>query len=298
MGEIWLKEAERLGKGTIGGAMDSPSRPARVVWHTTESGAGDTAFNNVGNYLIAEGYEPHFLYDPTTDRLGQYGPLNQSARALQNDAGTRTNRTGAACIQIEVLARAGTPFTGYWRPGPNFRALMRAIRSWGVPDVFPMHLAKTASDCARNRDVWLSTPGHYGHCNVPGNSHWDPGNISTTALFAAAPRTSTPAPKPAPKPAGPTVSLAHILEARTKDIPAPTGHTTHKAEVLLVERALRAEGLLAAKWCDGSWGIYTQTAYDRFRQQVMGLSGSDATGAPGKASLTALGKRHGFVVTA
>ncbi|GAB1326963.1 CHAP domain-containing protein [Streptomyces sennicomposti] len=96
----------------------------------------------------------------------------------------------------------------------------------------------------------------------------------------------------------PCVSLAHILEARTKDIPAPTGHTTHKADVLLVENALRAEGLLAAKWCDGSWGTYTQTAYDRFRTNVLKLTGDDAIGAPGKMSLTELGKRHGFTVVA
>ncbi|MGW2950776.1 peptidoglycan-binding protein LysM [Streptomyces eurythermus] len=299
MGEIWIKEAERLGDGSIGGAMDTPSAPPRVVWHTTESGTGNSSFDAVGKYLISISAEPHILYDPTTDRLAQYGPLNQSARALKNDGSTRTNRSGKVCIQIEVLGRAASPFTSSWKPGPNFKALMRAIRSWGVPDVFPMGTpAAKASATVRSRTTWATEGGHYGHCNVPGNDHWDPGAIDTKALFAAAPRTSTPAPKPAPKPPTPTVSLAHILEARTKDIPAPTGHTTHKAEVLLVERALRAEGLLAAKWCDGSWGIYTQTAYDRFRQQVMGLSGSDATGAPGKTSLAALGKRHGFAVTA
>jgi LysM repeat protein len=171
--------------------MDSPNRPARVVWHTTESGAGNAAFNSVGKYLTSIGAEPHFLYDPTTDRLGQYGPLDQSARALKNDGNTRTNRTGRACIQIEVLGRAATPFTGYWRPGKNFKALMSAIRSWGIPDVFPMGTpAKTASATKRDRSVWLAKGGHYGHCNVPGNDHWDPGAINTAALFAAAPKAS------------------------------------------------------------------------------------------------------------
>ncbi|MGP3750886.1 LysM peptidoglycan-binding domain-containing protein [Streptomyces sp. IBSNAI001] len=191
MGEIWIKEAERLGDGSIGGAMDSPSAPGRVVWHTTESGAGNASFNAVGKYLITAASEPHILYDPTTDRLAQYGPLNQSARALRNDGATRTNRTGRVCIQIEVCARAGTPFTGYWKPGPNFKALMRAIRSWGVPDAWPA--GSCAPGASRNRTTWATKGGHYGHCHVPGNDHWDPGNIDRAAILKAAPTTSTPA---------------------------------------------------------------------------------------------------------
>ncbi|MGW2919532.1 peptidoglycan-binding protein [Streptomyces angustmyceticus] len=169
--------------------MDKPDAPARVVWHTTESGDGDAAFKSVANYLIEIGAEPHILYDPTTDRIGQFGPLNESARALKNDGGTRTNRVGRACIQIEVLARASKPFTGYWKPGPNFKKLMVAIRSYGVPDSFPMGaLAKSyAAATTRDRSVWLTSGGHYGHCHVPGNDHWDPGAISTSALFKAAP---------------------------------------------------------------------------------------------------------------
>ncbi|MFJ2112318.1 peptidoglycan-binding protein [Streptomyces sp. NPDC087850] len=191
MAVIWIDGAERLGKGEIGGAMDSPEKPARAVWHSTESGHGDPAFKNVADYLIRKGAEPHFLYDPVTDRLGQFGPLGESARALRNNGAVRTNRTGKACIQIEVLARAATPFTGYWKPGRNFTKLLAAIRSWGIPDVFPQGTpAKTAAAATkRDNTVWLTRAGHYGHCNVPANDHWDPGAISTEALFKAAPTT-------------------------------------------------------------------------------------------------------------
>lgn len=187
MGEIWIPEAERLGSGSIGGTMDTPNAPPRVVWHTTESGAGNTAFTNVGAYLTSAASEPHILYDPTTDRLGQYGPLNQSARALRNAGTVRTNRTGTVCIQIEVLAKAGTAFTGYWKPGKNFRALLRAIRSWGVPDDWPAgRLAQSYSDDSpRSLSIWQTRGGHYGHSNIPGNDHWDPGAIDRTALLAA-----------------------------------------------------------------------------------------------------------------
>ncbi|AUG87152.1 endolysin [Streptomyces phage Attoomi] len=189
MGEVWVKEAERWGRGSIGGDMDSPGRPPRAVWHTTESGNGsDATFKAVADYLVRIGAEPHFLYDPVTDRLAQFGPLTESARALKNDGGTRTNRTGRVCIQVEVMARAAKPFTSYWRPGKNFRAMMRAIRSHGVPDVWPAgKLAAQYGDGHRPRDVWLTRGGHYGHSNVPGNDHWDPGAIDKAALFKAAP---------------------------------------------------------------------------------------------------------------
>ncbi|WP_097964593.1 peptidoglycan-binding protein [Streptomyces sp. or20] len=299
MGEIWIKEAERLGDGSIGGAMDSPGAPGRVVWHTTESGHGNTYFKNIGDYLIRQGVEPHILYDPNTDRLGQYGPLNQSARALRNDGGTRTNRTGKVCIQIEVLARANTPFTGYWKPGPNFKALMRAIRSWGVPDTWPG--GSCAPGASRNRTTWATKGGHYGHCHVPGNDHWDPGNINTSAILKAVPRESTPAaPKPAtPKPSTtPTVDLSNLIAAARRDPGLKQGGTTHPADVKIVEAALKSEGLLGASYAkDGSFGSLTRAAYSAWQRRC-GYSGSAADGIPGKASLEKLGVKRGFKVKA
>ncbi|MGW7270805.1 peptidoglycan-binding protein [Streptomyces sp. NPDC054864] len=186
--------------------MDSPTRPGRAVWHSTESGNGDASFKAVADYLVRIGAEPHFLYDPVTDRLAQFGPLTSSARALKNDGSTRTNRTGKVCIQIEVMARAAKPFTSYWKPGKNFRAMMRAIRSHGVPDVFPAgKLAAKYGDGHRPRDVWLSKGGHYGHSNVPGNDHWDPGAINTAALFKAAPKGGTSSGGAHAKPKGKTI---------------------------------------------------------------------------------------------
>lgn len=193
MTTVWIPGAERLGKGKIGGAMDKPTAPPRAVWHTTESNHGDAAFKAVADYLIRQSAEPHILYDPVTDRLGQFGPLNESARALRNDGSTRTNRIGKVCIQIEVLGRASKPFTGYWKPGPNFKRLMAALRSWGIPDVWPAGaLAGSGTDnVSRSRTTWLTKGGHYGHCNIPGNDHWDPGKISKKALLDAAPKSSS-----------------------------------------------------------------------------------------------------------
>ncbi|MFE6493411.1 peptidoglycan-binding protein LysM [Streptomyces sp. NPDC057748] len=297
MGEIWIKEAARLGDGSIGGAMDSPSAPGRVVWHTTESGHGNASFTNVGTYLTSIGAEPHILYDPTTDRLGQYGPLNQSARALKNDGATRTNRTGRVCIQIEVLARANTPFTGYWKPGPNFAALMRAIRSWGVPDTWPA--GSCAPGASRNRTTWATKGGHYGHCHVPGNDHWDPGNIDRAAILTAAPVDAPTTPdKPAAPSTKPTVDLSNLIAAARRDPGLKQGGTTHAADVRIVEAALKSEGLLAAKYAgDGSFGSTTVTAYAAWQRRC-GYTGSAADGIPGKASLEKLGAKRGFKVKA
>lgn len=105
-----------------------------------------------------------------------------------------------------------------------------------------------------------------------------------------------PAVTPAPK-AKPVVSVAHINAARKKDIPAATGHTTYKTEVLVVERALHSEGLLSSTWVDGSFGTKTQAAYDAFRRK-MNYRGGDATGSVGLASLRKLAARHGFTAKA
>lgn len=276
MSTNWIPGAQRLGDGSIGGAMDKPNAPGRVVWHTTESGDGDASFDSVARYLIQIGAEPHILYDPSTDRIGQFGPLNESARALKNDGATRTNRVGKVCIQIEVLARAGKPFTGYWKPGPNFRALMAAIRSWGIPDVFPMGTpAKTASACKRDRELWLTTGGHYGHCNAPGNDHWDPGAISTSALFKAAPKDSTdqPDPKPEPKPTYEPYPGAAFFKRNPRS-----------ELITRMGKRLVAEGCGAYQSGPGpQWTESDRKSYRKW-QLKLGYRGSDADGWPGKSS--------------
>lgn len=93
------------------------------------------------------------------------------------------------------------------------------------------------------------------------------------------------------------VSLAHVVAAAKADPSAGQGHTTYRTEVLVVERALRAEGLLAAEWVDGSFGSKTVTAYAALQRRY-GYTGTAADGIPGLASLTKLGHAHGFSVRA
>jgi hypothetical protein len=112
-----------------------------------------------------------------------------------------------------------------------------------------------------------------------------------------APKTPTvPAkPKPKPKPK-PVVDLSNVVAAARRDPGARQGHTTHAADVKLVEAALKAEGFLSAAYAsDGSYGTTTVTAYEKW-QRKLGYSGRDADGIPGMTSLKKLGAAHGFTV--
>ncbi|EPH40839.1 CHAP domain-containing protein [Streptomyces aurantiacus] len=97
---------------------------------------------------------------------------------------------------------------------------------------------------------------------------------------------------------GRKVKVADVAAAARRDPAAPQGATTHKAAVLVVERALVAEGLLAARWVDGSFGTESIKAYAKWQRSKAGGSytGKDADGVPGKSSLAKLGARHGFNV--
>lgn len=205
MGTLWIPGAERLKPSLPGGTITSDA-PPRTVWHTTEAPSGnDSTFESMVRVLTNKSAEPQVLWDPVSDRLGQFFPLNQSGRALRNDGTTRTNRVGRVCIQVEVIAYSSKPFTAYWKPGPNFRNLMAAIRSWGVLDLWPSGPPPkfvavgtggyNSPEDERSRTIWLNQSGHFGHSQIPGNDHGDPGGISVSALFAAAkPASSTTTP--------------------------------------------------------------------------------------------------------
>jgi len=91
------------------------------------------------------------------------------------------------------------------------------------------------------------------------------------------------------------VRLDHIVKAARSDPRAAQGAASYRAETLVVEEALADEGLLDMRYFDGSFGSLTVKAYAKWQQRI-GYRGSAADGVPGRASLTALGKKHGFQV--
>lgn len=191
-GPLWVPGAERLRVSAPGGSMDYPHAGPRGVAHTTESPSGgrgnqpDYWFRLMERVLRGKSAEPNLLYDPLTDKLGQFIPLNLSGRALQNDGGRRSNRVGKVCVQIEFVGWASRPFTRNWKPGKNYVSMMESIGAWGVPDVFASGPppAYPGGHDGRERGIWYSKAGWYGHSQVPANSHGDPGAISTKAFFS------------------------------------------------------------------------------------------------------------------
>ncbi|MFI9076071.1 LysM peptidoglycan-binding domain-containing protein [Streptomyces sioyaensis] len=132
--------------------------------------------------------------------------------------------------------------------------------------------------------------------------------VSLAALLAVNPQVKNPdvihpgdkiaVPKQgtkAPARAKPVVSLANIRTASVRDPGLRQGATTHAADVRRVETALKAEGLLDARWAsDGSFGSVTRIAYANWQKRAR--VGGPPDGIPGIASLRLLGVKHGFTV--
>jgi hypothetical protein len=156
--------------------------PWRIVWHTT----GGHNLANAILTLAKHNYWPHFTMDE--DHVYQHINTDFAARALQNHAGgVETNRWHA--VQIEMVARAEWPKT------PALLAQAARLARWiesahGIPQIWPNGYplpAQGGHDPGghnRNAQNWLNQGGHYGHCHVPENTHWDPGTIDVAALMS------------------------------------------------------------------------------------------------------------------
>ncbi|MEV0444961.1 peptidoglycan-binding protein [Streptomyces spectabilis] len=106
---------------------------------------------------------------------------------------------------------------------------------------------------------------------------------------------SKPKPPKPPKPPTKVVDLSRLVAAARRD-PAKTGTPISYAGARIVEDALAAEGLLTKKYVDGHFGTSTVAAYRKWQRRC-GYSGAAADGIPGRNSLAALGRAHGFTVT-
>ncbi|MFH9215486.1 N-acetylmuramoyl-L-alanine amidase [Streptomyces globisporus] len=143
--------------------------------------------------------------------------------------------------------------------------------------------------------------------SVFGHLEWQPGKVDPRGFTMNSMRTrvgkrlgnSAPGtPSTLPPPKKPTVSLSKLIKAARTD-PARRGTPVTYSGVRTVEAALVDAGLLAKPYSDGHFGSVTITAYSAWQRSKAGggYRGAAADGIPGKASLTALGKRAGFTVT-
>jgi len=92
------------------------------------------------------------------------------------------------------------------------------------------------------------------------------------------------------------IDVSKVVAAALHD-PAEAGTPVSYPGVKTVEKALVAEGLLAAHLADGHFGTATVEAYADWQRRC-GFTGDDANGIPGFTSLEKLGREHGFDVKA
>ena len=104
----------------------------------------------------------------------------------------------------------------------------------------------------------------------------------------AAPNPLPSGPKPKPPVSTAKKPVIHVASVQ----PGKRNYDVKVVQIAL--NSLYKSGLAV----DGAFGPRTQVAYDKFRRELMGWSGPDATGSVGRSSLAALGAKAGFTVVA
>lgn len=179
-GEPWMPGATR--EPQTGGVTLDTSLPARATWHITsdvDPGKNQPAFGAVSSYLKKAAYCPHIMWDPFTGQIVQYYPATVGSRALK-----AWNQDGSVHIQVEVLFSRGAVRLGqqYWdladTPLLGLDRIIQWLDSLGIPRTWPMGPTPPIGQSGtRSIPVWNTKAGHYGHSQVPGNDHTDPGTF-------------------------------------------------------------------------------------------------------------------------
>lgn len=190
MPELWMPGATRMDIGDHAPTDDGPAKGiAHITWDKNATAAKPLPLVPYADLVTYFGTNPmgkavasHILWSPFTGRCTQFVPANSRSKSLVDQAGgTRTNRAGSVVIQIEAhffpycevdgkvyATLADTPCVGW-------AELHAWVRSWGVPDTWPMG-RPTSFTPNRSEAVWERRAGWYGHSQVPENTHQDPGS--------------------------------------------------------------------------------------------------------------------------
>lgn len=282
MPDLWMPGATRHTVGNVG-AMNGG--PPRAVWHITSNDTDWTLKNELG-YFTGGGADvaPHLLWEPFTGEVAQFFPADSRSLSLQNATDSkgnqvRTNRTGRYCIQIETVFTAGEIVNGKRyatvrdTPCKGLDQIMAWLRSLGIPDVWPGGAPTGFVRDTVSAEMWANTGGHYGHNQVPGNSHVDPGPMPD--LFAA-PVIQPTKPKYEPFPG------ASFFRAGRR---SPIIAAMHKR---LVAVGCNRYQSTANQDVWGSGDVASYAAW----QRKQGYTGSAADGIPGPTTWAALKVPH------
>ena len=168
--------------------------PRAGVLHTTE---GSTTEGAEG--VFHHHFAPHFTVGP--DHLGkvkidQLVPIGFIGAALEA-------HNELALVQIEVVgfSKAIPWFFDASTANALANLLVVLERDYGIPLSHPWgddDWAAAGPNAHRNSRKFGGVAGWFGHQDIPNNSHWDPGHLQWSRLFALAKTLKTPAALPAP----------------------------------------------------------------------------------------------------
>lgn len=206
MPDLWLPGAERHPLDDT--APTDAQYDPRVIWHITWDRRATAArpadlvpFDDLVRYFTGSGKNsaPHVLWNPFSGRTAQFYPATSRAKSVVDiPGGTRTNRVGRVCLQVETLffphcrVDGRTYATVGDTPAKGLDKILAWARSWGVPDVWPMGSPTWKAN--RSDQTWATRGGHYAHSQVPENEHTDPGPMPKWPMNpSVTPRPSPPA---------------------------------------------------------------------------------------------------------
>ena len=244
------------------------------------AGGGDP---DVLNAVIAE----RWPVPKTNEHDGSSGSVDGNARFIGYECVNLGNgKDPWPLIQLEAIARAAAAVCRVY--GWSVNSVIRHM-DWSdwKPDPRGIDWGKMR---ARIAEILKGKP------NATPISAWAKGRPAEADGGGSTkpPATKPPTTKPPTTPAKPKVSVANVIAAYHHDRPGKQGAAKHPKDVKPVEAALHKLGFLAKTYAfDFSYGTTTETAFNAFRRSI-GLKGADATGTPGKYSLTELGKRSGL----
>lgn len=184
MVDLWMPGAQNYSVGNVG---DMEGGEPRMTHHITSNDSDWTFTNELGWFSGGgAGVAPHLLVDPFTGQIAQFFPADSRSLSLKNATDSsgnqvRTNRTGKYNIQVEWVFTEGEVVNGkkYMSlketPMRGLDKVIAWARSLGIKDVWPGGVPTSFSRDTVSLSTWLNEGGHYGHNQVPGNDHLDPG---------------------------------------------------------------------------------------------------------------------------
>jgi lysozyme family protein len=190
--------------------------PFKIVHHTTQ---GSTAAGAIATYRQTDNY-PHFTVED--DVVYQHVDTTLAVTALKHSPGTvETNRSHA--IQIELVGFAERP-----KSDKSLRTMATLCR-WleaqhGIPPVWPngypyppVNGHEPNVPFNRSAVNWRNEGGHYGHCHVPNNVHWDPGYTTDEVAVVMGEAAALAEEADAIGPTGPMATFAQATASTSSD---------------------------------------------------------------------------------